>query len=153
MKQKVYVGHTVSREDVTIELGFVRRFIDALQIYDPLSTSKETAQSAQLNHVLVPSVSLGSLGDYTAVSDLLELKPKQVLHSKEVVRVFKPVVVGDKLTVTTTISNIDEKLPNGNPVGFVTIDVVGAFTDANQQADVAFEVQRVWAIRGGFPRR
>jgi hypothetical protein len=81
---------------------------------------------------------------------LLELKPKQVLHSKEHVSVYAAICVGEELVVTTTLRDLYEQQVGGNPMGFVTIDVVG---QSKKGAEVRFEAQRVLAIRGGFPRR
>ena len=99
--------------------------------------------------VLLPHSAAASLGDFGYVLALLELKPKQVLHSKEYVAVFAPVCAGDDLTITTTLRDLYEQQVGGNPMGFVTIDVCGFA----KKGEIRFEAQRVLAIRGGFPRR
>lgn len=127
----------------------VARFVDALEYSDPLSRDPEAAKSAGLRGLMLPFAAAPSLGDFQSIIDLLELKPKQVLHSQETFAIFDPLCVGDELTVTTTLRDLYEQQVGGNPMGFVTIDVVGA----GRKGDVRFEAQRVLAIRGGFPRR
>lgn len=150
MKQRAHIGKTIREKDIVIEAGLVERFVDALEITDPLATDPAAAKEAGLNNVMLPHVGAGSLGDYDGVMEVLELKPKQVLHSRETIAVHQPLCVGDEITVTTTVRDLYEQQGGGgNPMGFVVIDVVGT-TKKNL---IAFEVQRVLAVRGGFPRR
>jgi hypothetical protein len=148
MKHKAHLGAT-TQKSVVIEQGLVQRFVDALELQDPLSKDVDAARAAGLSGLLLPHSATASLGDFAQLLALLELKPKQVLHSREHVQVFQPVCVGDELNVTTTLRDLYEQQVGGNPMGFVTIDVVGAA----KKGDVRFEAQRVLAIRGGFPRR
>ncbi len=151
MKANQHIGKTTAETQVVIEFGMVQRFVSALGIEDPLSKDPAAAKSAGLGGLMLPHVAAGSLGDYESVTSLLELKPKQVLHSGETISVFHPLCVGDELVVTTRIRELYEQQVAGNPMGFATIDVVG--TSAGKKPKVQFEAQRVIAVRGGFPRR
>jgi acyl dehydratase len=148
MKHKAHLGATTSKT-LVVEAGLIQRFVDALELQDPLSKDPEAAKAAGLSGLLLPQSAAAALGDFSQLLGLLELKPKQVLHSKEHVQVFVPVCAGDELTITTTLRDLYEQQVGGNPMGFVTIDVVGAA----KKGDIRFEAQRVLAIRGGFPRR
>ena len=148
MRQKAHIGKTADKRSVVIENGMVERFVKALDIEDPLSTNPAAAKKAGFSGLLLPHAGVSSLGSYDEVIQLLELKPKQVLHSKEVVTVLEPLCVGDEVTVTTTVGDLYEQQVGGNPMGFVAIDVVG-----KSGRNVIFEAQRVIAVRGGFPRR
>ena len=53
------------------------------------------------------------------------------------------------LMMAKNFGDLYEQQVGGNPMGFVTIDVVGTA----KKGEVRFEAQRVLAIRGGFPRR
>jgi acyl dehydratase len=152
MKHKAHLGATSSKT-VVIEPGLIARFVEALELGDPLSKDADAAKAAGLPGLLLPQSAAAALGDFGQLLSLLELKPKQVLHSKEHVQVFVPVCAGDELTVTTTLRDLYEQQVGGNPMGFVTIDVVGTAKKGGRDADVRFEAQRVLAIRGGFPRR
>ena len=149
MKHKAHLGTTTSQKTIVVEHGLVQRFVDALDVSDPLSRDPEAAKAAGLSGPLLPHSAAATLGDYQSVIDLLELKPKQVLHSREMIAVFHPVCAGDELVVSTTLREVDERPVGGNPMGFVTIDVVGA----SPKGEIRFDAQRVLAIRGGFPRR
>ena len=149
MKHKAHLGAT-STKTMVVEHGLVQRFVDALDLADPLSRDPDAAKAAGLSGLLLPHGAGATFGDFQKIVDLLELKPKQVLHSREMVAVFQPVCVGDELSITTTLRELYEQQVGGNPMGFVTIDVVGTGKKDNQ---VRFEAQRVLAIRGGFPRR
>ena len=125
MKQRQFVGKTISAIDIVIEAGLVRRFVEALEITDPLSLDQKAAKAAGLTGLLLPTVAAGSLGDYDTVIRALELKPKQMLHSMEAIRVFERLCVGDEIKVTTSIDEVFEQQVGGNPMGFVDIKVIG----------------------------
>lgn len=149
-KATSHIGKVVSEHPLLIEAGLVQRFVDALGIEDPLSLDPAAAKAANLPAVMLPHVAAGSLGAYDQVVELLELKPKQVLHARESIAVYQPLCVGDEVTLTTTISDVFEQQGGGgNPMGFVNIDVVAT----GKRNVVYFEVQRQIAVRGGFPRR
>ncbi len=149
MKQKTLLGASTQRT-IVVERGLVQRFVDALDVTDPLSTDEKAAAHAGLTGLMLPSTATAALGDYQPLIDLLELKPKQVLHAQEHVACFTPICVGDELIVTTTLRDVYEQQASGNPMGFVVIDVVGTGKKAD---DVRFEAQRTLAVRGGLPRR
>jgi hypothetical protein len=135
---------------MAIEQGLVQRFVAALEITDPTCIDPKAAEQAGLPGLMLPQTAAGALGDYQFIADLLELKPKQVLHAQEHISLFAPVCVGDELTITTTLRDVYEQQASGNPMGFVVIDVVAAGKKAD---DVRFEAQRTLVVRGGLPRR
>ena len=149
MKQKTFLGASTTKT-IVIERGLVQRFVDALEAVDPLSYDEKAVKDAGLSGLMLPPTAAAALGDYQSLIELLELKPKQVLHAQEHVQVFQPICVGDELTVTTALRDVYEQQASGNPMGFVVIDVVGTGKKAD---DVRFEAQRTLAVRGGLPRR
>jgi hypothetical protein len=149
MKHKAHLG-AKTEKTIVVERGLVQRFVDALEVTDPMCTDEKAADAAGLPGLLLPHTAAATLGDYQHIIDLLELKPKQVLHAQEHVSIFAPVCVGDELTITTTLRDVYEQQASGNPMGFVVIDVVGSGKKAD---DVRFEAQRTLVVRGGLPRR
>src|SRR5688572_3991275 len=149
MKHKAHLGASTTKT-IVVERGLVQRFVEALEITDPICTDQKAADNAGLPGLMLPHTAAGALGDYQFIVDLLELKPKQVLHAQEHLSLFAPLCVGDELSVTTTLRDVYEQQASGNPMGFVVIDVVGAGKKAD---DVRFEAQRTLVVRGGLPRR
>ena len=149
MKHKAHLG-TQTQKTIVVERGLVQRFVEALEVTDPMSTDAKAVDDAGLPGLMLPHTAAATLGDYQHLIDLLELKPKQVLHAQEHVSIFQPVCVGDELTITTTLRDVYEQQASGNPMGFVVIDVVGTGKKAD---DVRFEAQRTLVVRGGLPRR
>jgi hypothetical protein len=149
MKHKAHLGAS-TQKTIVVERGLVQRFVEALEVTDPLSTDEKAADAAGLPGLMLPHTAAATLGDYQHIIDLLELKPKQVLHAQEHVGLFQPVCVGDELTITTTLRDVYEQQASGNPMGFVVIDVVGT---GKKPDDVRFEAQRTLVVRGGLPRR
>ena len=149
MKHKAHLG-TSTQKTIVVERGLVQRFVEALEVSEPMSVDEKAASAAGLSGLLLPHTAAATLGDYQHMIELLELKPKQVLHAQEHTSVFEPVCAGDELTITTTLRDVYEQQASGNPMGFVVIDVVGTGKKAD---DVRFESQRTLVIRGGLPRR
>jgi len=149
MRQKQHIGKTTSVKEIVVENGTIDRFVEALNIEDPLVVNARAAKAAGLTGRLLPPIGAASLGDFESATALLEVKPKQVLHSKDTVTVFEPLCVGDVITVSTTIKNVFEQQVGGNPMGFAEIEVLGT----GKRKAVLFEAERVLAIRGGFSRR
>ena len=149
MRQKEHIGKTTSVKKIVIENGTIDRFVDALSIEDPMVVNERAAKAAGHTGRVLPPIGAGSLGDFESAITLLEVKPKQVLHSKDTVTVFEPLCVGDEITVSTTIKNVFEQQVGGNPMGFAEIEVLGT----GKRKVIVFEAERVLAIRGGFPRR
>ena len=149
MKHKAHLGAS-TQKTIVVERGLVQRFVDALEVSDPFSIDEKAAQQAGFDGLLLPNTAAATLGDYQHMIELLELKPKQVLHAQEHVSNFAPVCVGDELTITTTLRDVYEQQASGNPMGFVVIDVIGSGKKAD---DVRFEAQRTLVVRGGLPRR
>ena len=149
MKHRAHLG-TSTTKSIVVERGLVQRFVEALEVTDPMSLDPKAADAAGLAGLMLPHTAVATLGDYQHLVDLLELKPKQVLHAQEHVAMFSPVCVGDELTITTTLRDVYEQQASGNPMGFVVIDVVGTGKKAD---DVRFEAQRTLVVRGGLPRR
>ena len=149
MKQKAHIGKVTAEKAITIEETMIQRYVDALGIEDALSTDHGAAKASNLSGLLLPHAATSHLGDYDSVISLLELKPKQVLHSKQQISVYRPICAGETLKVTTVLGDLYEQQVSGNPMGFAIINVIGM----TQKGAVAFESQRVLAVRGGFPRR
>jgi hypothetical protein len=149
MKQKAHLGASTTKT-IVVERGLVQRFVDALETTEPACIDEKAATQAGLPGLMLPQTAVGSLGDFSSITELLELKPKQVLHAQEYLSLFHPVCVGDELTITTTLRDVYEQQASGNPMGFVVIDVVGT---GKKSDDVRFEAQRTLVVRGGLPRR
>ncbi len=143
------IGQVVYQEDVTIEYSMVRRYIDAVNNQLPLYSIPGHAKKFGLEDIPLPHSAVGSLGRVESVTKILELKPKQVLHSKESVTVYQPICVGQRVKVSTRIENIEQQRVGGNPMGFVQ----ARFIITGARNVVLAEAERTFAVRGGFRSR
>lgn len=149
LKQRTLIGRVTAETSTQIEAGLVTRYAAATGLRDALSLEKRAQTAAGLPAALVPHVALAYLGDMQSALDALKLAPEKVLHSRESTAVFQDVCVGDTLKITTSIHDLYEQQHGGTPMGMLTVQVVGE----RKKNDVLFICQRVYAVRGGFPRR
>jgi len=135
-KQSAYINTQVDQYKIRIHADLIERFSDVL-----LELKGNEANG-------MPIATLGTLGAYEKVTDLLGINPQNLLHSRETIKVISSPQVGDEIEVITFISDLYEQQASGNPMGFAVIEVVG-----KKGGSIVFAVNRIYAIRGGFPRR
>jgi hypothetical protein len=136
-KQKVLIGKVVDTHQVVLNDELFERFVEAMGV------RREAKASTHLWNF-----ALTSLGAHGKAYELLELKPKQILHSRESFEIIKAPHIGDELEIETTIKDLYEQQAGSAPMGFAVISVVG-----KHKNKIAFSSQRIVAVRGGFSRR
>lgn len=138
------------KRTVEIESGDVRRYAEAVFATDPIHVDAAVAKKAGYSGQLAPPTFCATLGSHGEILQEMELNPRYVLHSEQILQEFEPVCVGDSLVITTTLVDQYEK-PSGsnNNNGFVIIEDTGV----SQKGKKIFASRRVYVVRGGFPRR
>ena len=96
---------------------------------------------------LIPSSVISSLGNFEEIYTLLNLKPEQILHTRQSAFRYSPLKIGDTIELVTTIKDIYEQQAITNPMGFLTIETTGT-----KVKKTIFKCVRILAIRGGLPR-
>lgn len=137
------------KKTVEIENGDVRRFAEAVYAQDPASTDLGAAKKAGHGGLVAPPTFCGTLGSHSEVLTEMELNPRYVLHSEQLLHEYETVCAGDTLNITTTLVEQYEKPSGSNNNGFVIIEDTGV----NQKGKKVFHSRRVYVVRGGFPRR
>jgi acyl dehydratase len=137
------------KRTVEIETGDVRRHAEAVYATDPVHSDVAAAKKAGFSGVVAPPTFCGTLGSHSEVLTEMELNPRYVLHSEQLLNEYETVCAGDVLTITTTLVEQYEKPSGANNNGFVIIEDAGV----NQKGKKVFNARRVYVVRGGFPRR
>lgn len=135
LKQKALIGTIVDTHTVVLSAEFFAHFSDAL------GHAKESTPR-------VWRFALATLGAHGKACELLELKPKQVLQSRESFLVTTEPKIGDELEIVTTLKDLYEQQAGNAPMGFAEVEVSGT-----RGKNPIFSSQRIFAIRGGFIRR
>ncbi|MBI5498052.1 MAG: MaoC family dehydratase N-terminal domain-containing protein [Deltaproteobacteria bacterium] len=139
----------VSKRVVEVEQGDIRRYADAIYAGMPIHHDLAAAKKAGYPGLVAPPTFTATLGDHAAVLGEMELNPRTILHSEQELLEYEAVCSGDVLNVTTTLVESYEKTGGSTNTGFVIVEDVGT----NQKGKKVFHARRVFAIRGGFPRR
>lgn len=135
LKQKAHIGTLVDSSKFLIHEDLAERYSAAL--YD--------RKEGELN--TLPLQALPTFGAHDKAYKLLGVKPKNVLHSREILTFIQTPKIGDEIEVLTFISDIYEQHASETPMGFVVIETVG-----RKKSNFLFSCSRTSAIRGGFPR-
>ena len=134
-KQKAHIGTLVDTSKILIHEDLIERYRAAL--YDRKEGEAHT----------LPLQALATFGAHDKAFKLLNIKIKNVLHSREVMTLIQSPKIGDEIEILTFISDIYEQHASESPMGFVVVETVG-----RRKSSFLFSCARTSAIRGGFPR-
>lgn len=134
-KQKAHIGTLVDSSKILIHEDLIERFQTAL--YNRREGESQT----------LPVQALATFGAHDKAFKLLNIKTKNVLHSREVLNLVSTPKLGDEIEILTFISDIYEQHASETPMGFVVVETVG-----RRKSSFLFSCARTSAIRGGFPR-
>lgn len=145
IKQKSLVGTELDSSIRTIEASQLTRLNRAFSQPNVYAFNKPSEQKVEFTHL--PPFLFGSLSNLPHIYKMLELNINNLLLSRESVISHVPIKAGDALTVRTFLKDAYEQQASANPIGFIILESVGLLG-----ADLAFYVERVIAVRGGFQR-
>jgi acyl dehydratase len=138
-----------NKHAVEVEQGDIRRFAEAIFATDPIHNDLTAAKKAGYPGLLAPPTFCATLGSHQEILAEMELSARSVLHSEQELLEFEQVCSGETLNVTTNLVETYEKTSGSTNTGFVIVEDVGT----NQKGKKVFQARRIFAIRGGFPRR
>jgi hypothetical protein len=147
IKQKSLIGMELDCSLHTVEANQLNRLNLVFNSANPLGSNKGVEPSkVDLYHYLPPFL-LGNLINMAAVYKTLGLNINNVLLSRESIICHHLFKAGDSISIRTFLKDAYEQQASSNPIGFVILESVGMHKD-----DLAFYVERVIAVRGGFQR-
>lgn len=132
-KQSALINTLVEHTKTRISADQVERFADV--VAGPACSTS------------IPLVAFASLGNMEKVYQLLDIKAKQLLHSRETIECIELPSAEDELDISVVITDLYEQQASSNPIGFAVVDVIG-----KKKGVFIFCVTRTFAIRGGFSR-
>lgn len=135
LKQKALIGTLIDSTNLTVQEDLVDRFRSAL-----------FERNEGTKHCL-PVQALPTFGAHDKAYKILGVKPKNVLHSRDILSLIQTPSVGDEIEILTFISDLYEQHASETPMGFAVIETVG-----RKKSNFLFACSRTIAIRGGFPR-
>lgn len=138
------VGRTTPPTLNEVEKGAVRRFAESLGDYNPIYFDAEYARASGYANVAAPPSFPICFSAGTDLRELLGVPSRNLLLAEYNVDYERPVVVGDRLLVTSKVAEITER---PSPTGRMEVAVVED-EGRDEEGRVVFRARRTWVVRG-----
>jgi acyl dehydratase len=116
------IGKTYDEIDTVVERDAVNRFADAIGEHDPIYRDPEAAKAAGYAEQVAPPTFITTIQILTSGQVVLDqqlgLDYSRVVHGAQSYRYERPLVVGDRIRTTPTLTSIETKRSNE----FLTIE-------------------------------
>lgn len=146
-----HVGIVSEARTVTVEAGFLKFFAKATGETNPVYFDEDAARAAGHPGIPMPPTYLFSLqmsspakrGDLFDTRDGIGVDMRRILHGEQGFTYHRPIHAGDRITMTTTTSDIHAK--KGGALEFVVQDT----RFENQHGELCAEARQVTVVRNG----
>ena len=127
-----------------VEKGAIRRFAEALGETNPIYYEEAAARAAGYRSVVAPPTFPTTLRAGSDLRENLLLAPgKHLLQAEQTIEYARPLVAGDKLTVTSRVADISQR---NTPSGMT--DVVVIEDDGRDDAgELVYRARALWVVR------
>lgn len=103
-----------------IEKGQIRRFAKAIGEVNPIHFEEEAAKAGGYSKIIAPLTFPAVLHDYDNFYADVGINPHTMMHQEEEYEYFRPIMVGDKISVVHKMVNaFDKGVPNGQLIFLV----------------------------------
>jgi acyl dehydratase len=108
-----------------VEKGAIRRFADALGDPNPLYQDEAVARSAGHASLVAPPTFPVALTANERFRHSLDLGTRSILHGEQAFEYARPIVAGDRLTVVSRVSDVQERAGASGPTDVIVIEDEG----------------------------
>jgi len=127
-----------------VEKGAIRRFAEALGETNPIYFEEAAARAAGYRSVVAPPTFPTTLRAGSDLRESLLLAPgKHLLQAEQSIEYARPIVAGDKLTVTSRVADISQRATPSGMTDVVVIEDEGR-DDANE---LVYRSRGLWVVR------
>ena len=124
-KLKPMIGKSTRPAIFEIEKGQVRRFANAIGEDNPIHTDEKAAKAAGYSALVAPPTFAAALGALDPLIAEVGLDSQATMHAEEEYEYFRPIFVGDVLSVVHRIADVyDKHAPNGRLI-FLVVETRG----------------------------
>lgn len=149
--RELHIGVVSEPRTVTVETGFLKFFAKATGETDPIYFDEDAARAAGYPGLPMPPTYLFSLalsapakrGDVFDTENGIGVEFAKVLHGEQSFTYHKPIHAGDRLTLTTTTSDIYAK--KGGALEFIVQDT----TAVDAAGETCAAMRMVTVVRHG----
>lgn len=124
-RYKNLIGKATKPYTFEVEKGQIRRFANAIGEVKTIHRDEDDARASGYSSLVATPTFVAALSNTGVLYETLDIDQSNTMHAEEEYEFFRPVVAGDRITVTHRVADIyDKDSPNGKLV-FVVIETRG----------------------------
>lgn len=128
-----------------VEKGAIRRFADALGDPNPIYQDEATARASGYAGLVAPPTFPVSLAANDRFRHSLDLGTRSILLSEQAFEFQRPVVAGDRITVTSRVADVQERPGTSGPMDVLVIEDEGR----DDKGQLVFKTRETLILRRG----
>ena len=145
MLDKSLIGRESEPAVHQVERGAVLRFAEALGDPNPIYFDEEAARAAGYPALVAPPTFPVALTINERFRHSLDLGTRSLLHGEQQVEYGRPLVVGDRVTVTTRVADVQERAGASGPMDILVLEDEGR----DAQGALVFRTRATLVLRRG----
>lgn len=143
MLDKNAVGRSSPPTLNEVEKGAIRRFAEALGDYNPIYYDEEYARASGYPTIVAPPTFPASFHSAADLRELLGVGIKSLLHAEQAFEYDRPILAGDRIYVSTRVSEVLER---SGPAGRMDVAVIED-EGRDEEGNLVFKARRTLVIR------
>jgi acyl dehydratase len=145
MLDRSLIGRESEPAVMEVEKGAIRRFADALGDGNPLYSEEDVARAAGYSSLIAPPTYPTALAANERFRLSLDLGTRAFLHSEQHFEYSRPLVAGEKITVTSRVADVAERAGASGSMDVIVIEDEGRDADG----EVVFRTRETLVLRPG----
>jgi acyl dehydratase len=105
-----------------VEKGAIRRFAEALGDPNPVYAEEPAARAAGYPTLVAPATFAVTLTSNDRFRHSLDLGTRSILHSEQQFEYARPIVAGDRITVRSKVTDVQERAGASGPMDVIVIE-------------------------------
>ena len=126
-----------------VEKGSIRRFAEALGDYNPIYYDEEYARASGYPTIVAPPTFPASFHSAADLRELLGVGIKSLLHAEQAFDYERPILAGDRIYVSTRVSDVLEKTGPAGKMDVAVIEDEGR----DEEGTLVFRARRTLVVR------
>lgn len=126
-----------------VEKGAIRRFAEAIGDFNPMFYDEEYARASGYPTIVAPPTFPASFHSAADLRELLGVTIKSVLHAEQTFEYDRPIFAGDRIYVSTRVSDVQERSGPSGKVDIAIIEDEGR----DEEGLAVFRARRTLVIR------
>ncbi len=128
-----------------VEKGAIRHFAEALGDPNPIYVDELAAKAAGYPSLVAPPTFPFALAANDRFRHSLDLGTRSMLHGDQQFEYARPILAGDRITVTSRVADVQEKAGASGPMDVLVIEDEGR----DDKGELVFRARATWILRRG----